>query len=151
MAHVGTQDDFLSAVSLQPTHKQLGLRDGDAADGHHRGTRGKCLLNILVGLDAAAEIDRQLGFRRNLTEHLAVHDVLRLRAVQIDHVQSLVAYALELKRHIQRLAIHRLLVIIALGQSHALTVDNIDGRYKLYFHPLQVIIYKLSTINSKSS
>ena len=143
MAHVGTQDDLLSAESLQPTHEQFGLRDGDAADGHHRGTCGEGLLDILVGLDAAAEVDRQPGFRRDLTEHLTVHNVLRLRTVEIDHVQTLVAYALELKRHIQRLAIHRLLVVIALGQSYALAVDNIDGRYKLYFHPLQVIIFKL--------
>ena len=58
--------------------------------------------------------------------------MLRLRAVEIHHMQTLVAYALELKRHIQRLAIHRLLVIVALGQSHALAVDNVYGRNQFY-------------------
>ena len=103
----------------------------------------KSLLDILVGLDAATEVHRQTGLGGNRFQYVLVHDVLRLCTIEVYDVQTLEANTLELKRHIQRLAIDRLLVVVTLGQPHALTVDDIYGWNQFYFHPNEVIIYKL--------
>ena len=143
MAHVGTEDHSFRTELLQPTHKQVGIRDGHRTYGHQRSSGCKSLLDVLVGLDAAAEVHRQTCRGGNRLQYVLVHDVLRLRTIEIDYMQTQETYALELKCHIQRFAIDRLLVVVTLGQPHALTVDDIYGWNQFYFHPNEVIIYKL--------
>ena len=82
--------------------------------------------------DSPAEVAKefeQLGFRRDTAEYWTVHDVLGFGAVEIHHVQSPESDMLKLQGHVQRLAVDCLLVVIALRQSHALSVDNIDSWY----------------------
>ena len=93
-------------------------------------------MHTLLGLDAATEIHRELCFRRNATEYATVYDMLRLRPVKVHHMQALEAQCLKLQSHIQGFAVDRFLVVVALRQAHALSVDNIYGWYQFYLHPI---------------
>ena len=58
--------------------------------------------------------------------------MLRLGAVEVYHVQTLVADVLKLEGHLQRMTVDGLLVVVAFCQAHTLSVDNVYGGYQFY-------------------
>ena len=58
--------------------------------------------------------------------------MLRLSAVEIHDVQTVIPDAFKLLGHINRITVDRFLVIIAFSQAHALSVYYIYGRYQFY-------------------
>ena len=102
VTYVGTEDHALRTVFFQPADKQLGIRDGYRTHRHHRGAGCKGLLDVFVGLDATAEVHREVGLCGDGLQHLIVHDMFRFRPVEVHHMQSLEADLLKLLGHLSR-------------------------------------------------
>ena len=128
VAHVGAEDHPF-AVAGEPAGEYLRLQGGHAADDGVRGARREDGLQGCVVLDAAAPFEFA-GYRLgNLLERLEVVGRARAGPVQVDEVDALHAAVGIAAGQVRRVAvIHFLLAVVAARQSHAASVDEVDGR-----------------------
>ncbi len=133
VAHVGTEDDALRAVFLQPRDEAVGVGHGYGTHRHHTCPVAEGGLDVVVGLDATAEIDGEACCSGDFLQGLVVDDVARLRPVEVNHVETAKPDSFKFGGHLGRtVAVDRLLGVVALGQPDALSVDDVYGRDEFY-------------------
>ena len=139
IAHVCSEYHAVAAVTFQPCGEEGGLLHGNAADGDHGCTCCKSLLDVVVCLDASAEINHEICGCSDFSQRLHIDNVLRLRAVEVNDVQPLCSQRFELASDLSHtVAIDCLVCIVALCESHAVSVNDVDGRYQLHIKFLNI-------------
>ena len=106
----------------------MGISNGNAAHGYHTGTSGESLLYVFLGLDATSEIYHEVRLGGDGFQYCIIYNMLRLGSIQIYYVESLKSQLLKVFCYFGWIVIiDLLLVVIAFGQAHALTVYQVDG------------------------
>ena len=83
---------------------------------------------VLVAFHPAAPVDLQLRTPGNALQYPVVDDAAAPGPIEIDHMQPLQSCGLKLTGHGQWVfVVYGLTGVVALGQAHALSVDQVYG------------------------
>ena len=83
---------------------------------------------VVVALDASAEVYGEVCRGGDGPQGVGVDDMLRFGPVEVDDVEAPVAQLFEAACDVGRVvAVDGFVVVVALGQSDALAVDDVDG------------------------
>ena len=129
---IGTEDNTVGTILLQPSQKELGTLDSNRAAGNHLCSTLESDTDIIVALQATTKIDDEIGFGRDLFEYPMVDDVTAFRSIEIDKVKTTDADIFKLKGRFKRvLTIFFLSIIVAFGEANKFAVDDVNGGYYL--------------------
>ena len=133
---VGTKDDFLRAVLLEPALEKRWRFDGCCASRHLLGPAFKSDAQALVRFDAAAEVDPKLGMGSDALQYPVIDDALGSRTIQVNQMEALQAVGLKGLGGIQGVfVVNGFLLVIALGQAHAFAFYDIYGGDDVHNRP----------------
>lgn len=125
---VSPQNHSVGTIEVNPMFHDIGRGDSQRADGDHGGPILEGKLEVLVGLDASSEVDCQGGGTGDGTEGAGIDDVAGLSTVEVNEMEAREAHVFEALGHLDRVAIvNGHLVVVALGESDALSSDDIYG------------------------
>ena len=133
VANVSAEDEFVGPIVLEPREEALRLAHGNAAYGHHVGTGSEGLFEVVVALDASTEVDDQTRVLGNSTESLHVDDMFGTGSVEVYHMESCEPHAFKRACHLNGVVVvGGLPGVVALGESYAFAVDDVDGGNQFY-------------------
>ena len=133
VSHVGPENESVGPVLPEPVEEEVGAGDGHAAHGDHRGSVVEGRGDVFFALDAAAEVYGERCGGGDFAQHTDIDDVLRLGPVEVDDVQPAEAQPFKLPGHLCRaVAVDGLLSVVALCESHALALYDVDGGDEFY-------------------
>ena len=131
--HICPQNDFLTAIYFQPMTEQFRVFHRNASTCNHLCSTLKSNFQIFITLYSTTKIDNERSVRSNPFQHPIIDYMMRSSTVQVYYMKPANTVRFKLLGNFHRIfVIYFLTVVISLGKTYALSVNNINGWNNFY-------------------